>query len=236
MTAPSSRETGLKSRAVRVAIDELTDRAPRFDPVAPRVGGPAGNARLTAWTGLVLLILLAIEGFTILDVNGLIDWHIVVGLLLVPPALVKVGTTGWRIVRYYAGDAAYRRAGPPQLVMRILGPLVVFFTLAVLATGILVGVQGPAERHSALLGVPVTALFLHKATFFAWLAVMTIHVLGRTVRASKVVAGRERRRVAGGAARFAVLAGMAFCSVGLAMLLAGPWISAWQQHGPRFHQ
>ncbi|WP_460599889.1 hypothetical protein [Flexivirga lutea] len=157
-------------------------------------------------------------------------------MLLVPPALVKVGTTGWRIVRYYAGDTAYRRTGPPQLMMRILGPLVVFFTLAVLATGILIGVQGPAERHSALLGVPVTALFLHKATFFAWLAVMTIHVLGRTIRAAKVVAGRERRRVAGGAARFAVLAGMAVCSVGLAMLLAGPWISAWQQHGPRFHQ
>jgi hypothetical protein len=31
-------------------------------------GGTEGNARLIGWTGLVLLVLLAIEGVTILDI------------------------------------------------------------------------------------------------------------------------------------------------------------------------
>lgn len=211
----------------------MTDRTPRLDPVLPRTGGPAGNARLTAWTGLVLLILLAIEGYTILDIQGLIGWHIVVGLLLVPPALVKIGSTGWRILRYYAGDAAYRQAGPPQMVMRVLGPLVVLSTVAVLATGILVAVESPGGQRHGLLGIPVTALLLHKATFFAWLAVMTVHVLGRTVRATKVVASRAGQRVGGARARVAVLVGMALCSVALATFLASPWISSWQQRGFR---
>ncbi|MFC6704528.1 hypothetical protein [Flexivirga alba] len=177
-------------RAAQVALDELTDRTPRSDPALPRTGGPAGNARITAWTGLVLLVLLAIEGVTVLDIHGLISWHIVVGLLLIPPALLKVASTGWRIVRFYTGEPSYRLAGPPQLVMRVLGPLVILLTLAVLATGIVVAVQGPAERRHGLLGLPVTGLFLHQATFFAWLAVMTLHVLGRTVRAVKIAGGR----------------------------------------------
>lgn len=50
-------------------------------------GGPAGNARLTAWTGAVLFLLLAVEGVTVLDVRGLITWHVVVGVVLIPPAL-----------------------------------------------------------------------------------------------------------------------------------------------------
>lgn len=224
------------NHAVKVAIDELTDRTPRSDPALPGTGGPAGNARITAWTGLVLLVLLAIEGFTVLDIHGLISWHIVVGLLLVPPALLKVGSTGWRILRYYTGSTAYRQAGPPQLVMRVVGPLVVLLTLVVLATGILVAVDGPAERHQDVLGLPVTALFLHQASFFAWLAVMTVHVLGRSVRAAKIVSNRATSgaRVAGTAVRVAVLAGMALCSVLLAMLLASPWVDTWRQQDFRF--
>ena len=226
-----------RTHAIQVALDEVTDRSSRHDPALPLTGGPAGNARLTAWTGLVLLVLLAVEGCTILDIRGLISWHIVVGLLLVPPALVKVGSTGWRIVRYYTGDPAYRRAGPPQLVMRLLGPLVVLLTLLVLGTGILVALQGPDERQQSLLGLPVSALFLHKASFFAWLVVMTVHVLGRTVRAAKIVAGRTAApgRIAGAGARVAGLAGMAICSIVLAVWLAGPWIGAWHQSVPYRH-
>lgn len=222
--------------AIQGAIDELTDRTPRYDPALPRTGGPAGNARITAWTGLVLLVLLAIEGYTILDIHGLISWHIVVGLLLIPPALVKIGSTGWRILRYYAGNAAYHQAGPPRVVMRVLGPLVVLLTLTLLATGILVAVEGPAGRHRGLLGSPVTALFLHQASFFAWLVVMVVHVLGRTVRATKIVAGRTASsgRVSGARARTLIFAGMATCSVVLAIWLASPWINAWQQQGFQF--
>lgn len=53
--------TNPKRDAFDVAVEELTGRADRRDPVLAGTGGPAGNARLTAWTGLVLLVLLAIE-------------------------------------------------------------------------------------------------------------------------------------------------------------------------------
>ncbi len=219
--------------AFDVALREITGRADRRDPVLARTGGPAGNARLTAWTGLVLLILLAIEGATLLDVGGLISWHLIVGLLLVPPAILKVGTTGWRIVRYYTGDTAYRQAGPPQVLLRVLGPLVVLFTLLLLATGILLTIEGPSRGDSGVLGLPVSAMFLHQASFFAWVVVMTVHVLARTVSATKIVTGRviPGASVPGRGTRIGVLLVMAASSVVLAALLAGPWISQWQQTG-----
>jgi hypothetical protein len=47
-------------------------------------GGPEQNARLTAITGAVLLVLLAIEGLTLLSLQSLIPWHIFVGVLVIP--------------------------------------------------------------------------------------------------------------------------------------------------------
>src|SRR5689334_6912276 len=133
-------------------FEQAIGRQHRRDPVLPRTGGPAGNARLTAWTGLVLLALFLAELVTLLDVHGLMSWHVTIGALLIPPALLKTGSTGWRIVRYYRGNDAYRAAGPPPLLLRVLGPLVVFSTLAVLGTGIWLIVVGPDRSRSDLIG------------------------------------------------------------------------------------
>lgn len=220
-----------------VVVDEVLDRNSRTDPTLPRTGGPAGNARLTAWTGAVLLVLFAVEGYTILDIRGLLSWHIAVGVLLIPPALLKVGSTGWRIVRYYTGDAQYRQAGPPQVLMRVIGPLVIVTTLSVLATGVLVAMAGPTGRHGSTFGLPVSMLFLHQATFIAWLVVMSVHVLGRTVRAAKIIGGREQSpaRVPGSMTRSAALIAAAACSVVLAILLVMPWVDRWHAGGFRRH-
>ena len=51
--------------------------------------GVEGNTRLTSATGLVLLVMLAVEGYTILDVRGLITVHVFVGVMLVGPVLLK---------------------------------------------------------------------------------------------------------------------------------------------------
>src|SRR6516164_3578640 len=72
----------------------------------------ASNARLTGATAAVLLVLLAAEGATVLSVRSLLTLHVFIGMLLVPPVLVKIGSTGWRFVRYYRGSPAYRRKGP----------------------------------------------------------------------------------------------------------------------------
>ena len=86
-------------------------QAHREEPALPRTGGPAGNARLTAWTGLVLLLGFAVEGVTLVAMHQLISVHILVGALLVPPVLLKTATTGWRVVRYYLAAKAYTDAG-----------------------------------------------------------------------------------------------------------------------------
>jgi hypothetical protein len=138
--------------------------------VAP---GVEANARLTGSIAAVLLILLAVEGVTILEVSSLLRLHVFVGMLLVPPVLLKTATTGYRFARYYAGSPPYVQRGPPPPVLRILGPVVGVATIAVLGTGV------------SLLWTPSswrdTTLLLHKATFVVWFGAMTVHVLGHLV-------------------------------------------------------
>lgn len=197
-------------------VAEATGRADRPDPRKPRTGGPAGNARLTAWTGMVLLVLLAVEGVTLIDVRGLITWHIVVGSLLVPPALLKTATTGWRMLRYYAGNRDYRLAGPPPLLLRLLAPLVVASTLALLATGIVLAVVGPESARASFWGTPASLLFLHQSSFAVWIVATSLHVLGRLVPAARIIGGRAASAVEGRALR-----GLAV----LVVLAAAVWVA-----------
>lgn len=67
-------------------VDEAVGRRSRIDPALWCSGGPTGNANLTAWTGLILLILIPIGLVTLINVRGPISWHIVVGTLLLLPA------------------------------------------------------------------------------------------------------------------------------------------------------
>lgn len=57
-----------------------------------------------------------------------------------PPILLKLGSTGYRFLRYYAGDFAYRLERPPALPLRLMAPAL-------------------------------------EASFIAWLALMSVHVL-----------------------------------------------------------
>jgi hypothetical protein len=77
--------------------------------------GPEGNARLTALTGAALLVLLAVEGITLLSLRTMLSWHIFVGLLVIPVVALKLGSTGYKIYRYYTRRADYVEAGPPHL-------------------------------------------------------------------------------------------------------------------------
>ena len=134
--------------------------------------GVAGNARLTGISAAVLLLALAVEGVTVYDVRQMIVIHFFVGLFLIPVTCVKLASTGWRFARYYRGDVAYRRKGPPHPVLRILGPLVVLSTISLLGTGVALLVIGPSSSS----GDTVTTL--HQASFIVWVSAMTIHVLG----------------------------------------------------------
>jgi len=50
-----------------------------------------------------LLVASVAELLTLVNVNGLLSWHVAIGALLVPPALMKTTSTGWRTARYYTG-------------------------------------------------------------------------------------------------------------------------------------
>jgi len=195
------------------------------DHGGPPLGGPEGNARTTGLTAAILLVLLAAEGLTLLQLHTLITPHVVIGMVLVPFVLLKLGTTGYRMVRYYAGPGPYRDRGAPPLLLRLLGPVVVLLTLLVFASGV------------ALLLVPLsmrdTLFFVHKASFVLWFGAMTIHVLGHVLETSRLapadLVARTRRQVRGAGARLWVQAGCLVAGILLAVLMAptvGPWLAA----------
>lgn len=188
--------------------------------------GVAGNARLTGGAAVLLLVLLAAEGATIPFIGRLIGPHVFIGVLLIPPVLLKLGSTGYRFARYYAGNPTYVRKGPPVLAMRLLAPGVVATTLALFATGAWLLAEGP--RNDAVV-------FLHKASFVAWLVLMTVHVLGHLLELPSLAtpdwrrAGGREAALAGSGMRVSLLLAslLAGLIVALATLsLAAPWVSA----------
>ena len=106
-------------------------------PAVPRdhTGGAEGNERLTAAAGAVLLVLFAAEGVTILSIHQLITVHFFLGMLLIGPVALKIGSVVYRFFRYYTGAPDYRRKGPPAPLLRLLGPFVLFTSVGVSAPG-----------------------------------------------------------------------------------------------------
>ena len=154
--------------------------------------GAEGNSRLTSVNGMVLLVLLAVEGFTVLSVRQMITLHVYLGVLLVGPVLLKCASTIYRFARYYTGHGEYVRRGAPPALLRVLGPVVIATSLAVLGTGIALIYTGPDRTGPWLT--------LHKASFILWFGAMAVHVLGHLTEAGRT-AVRELRRGAGADAR-----------------------------------
>jgi hypothetical protein len=184
--------------------------------------GSAGNERLTALTGAFLLAGFAVEGLTVLSVARLLTLHFFLGMLLIGPVALKICSTGYRFVRYYTGAGPYVRKGPPAPLLRVLGPLVITTSLAVLGTGVVLAVTGPG---------PGPWLLLHKASFVLWFGVMAIHVLAYAWRLPRILGGRPaaggtRMAVPGTTARWlavsASLAGGLLIAL-LTIQLATPW-------------
>lgn len=152
-----------------ILILSLAEHAKGVLVVAGRTSGLQGNERLTATTGLALLVLLAVEGFTVLSVRGMFGVHVFVGLLLIPPIALKLASTGYRFTRYYTGNRAYRQAGPPSPIPRIIAPILVLCTVALFGTGVLLLLLGPQQGD--------TTRTIHTVAFFFWFFVMAVHLL-----------------------------------------------------------
>jgi len=188
--------------------------------------GTDGNERLTALTGAVLFVLLAVEGYTILSLSSLLTLHVFIGVLLIPPVILKLSSTGYRFVRYYTGDAAYHKAGPPVAPLRMLAPILILLTIALFASGVALVVTG-SHHHSTLM-------LVHKVSFILWLIVAAIHILYYVGRVPRFVGAEVRRPRRGRSAanrglRFAALAGALVVGLGLAIVFI-PIAHTWE-HG-----
>lgn len=195
-----------------------------YRPEATRTrDGVAGNSRLTGGMAVVLLALLAAEGATIPFIGPLLQPHILIGMLLIPPVALKLGSTGYRFVRYYAGAPTYVRKGPPLPILRLLAPGVVLTTVALFGTGVALLLAGPPSN---------TLVLAHKVSFVAWVALMTVHVLGHLLELPRLAlpdwrrAGPREAQLAGAGTRISALGASILAGAALALLAvsaAGSW-------------
>src|SRR2546423_5966228 len=118
-------------------------------------GGSDANEQLTALTATLLVVLLVVEGATLLRITSLLTVHAFVGMLLIPVVALKLASTGWRMLCYYRRVDEYVRRGPPHVALRVLlAPITVVSTVVLFVTGVLL--LGFGETHGTTVG-------LHKA-------------------------------------------------------------------------
>jgi hypothetical protein len=153
--------------------------------------------RSTASTAAVLLIVLAVEGVTVLRVRLLLTPHVFLGMLLVLSVPVEDGRHDLAIRAVLHGRSGLPARGPPLPLLRLLGPIVVVLTASVLATGIAL-LLGALSWRSQLL-------VLHRASFLVWFFVMTLQVLGHLLDSARSAPRdwlcRTRHHVDGAGAR-----------------------------------
>ena len=175
------------------------------------------NARLTGIAGIVILILLVAEVVTVaLGAASVLSLHVAIGLTLVPPVLVKLASTTWRMVNYYVGAAAYKHRGPPPTLARILGPLLSLTIILLLISGGAL-ILGPSSLHRA-------ALRVHKLTFYLVVLLILAHLAMHLTKAIRLTA-RDWLNRRGATfltrARWTAVAGSVLLGALLALTLTG---------------
>lgn len=143
-----------------------------------RRSGVVGNERLIALTGVVVLLLAMVELATVPTLRALLPVHIFVGVLLAGPVLAKIGSTGWRFIRYYTRSPQYRQKGPPAPLLRLLAPVLVISSLTLIGSGITMAIVGP--------GLDLLVR-VHVVSFVAWIGTLAIHVIAYARRVPALV-------------------------------------------------
>lgn len=156
------------------------------------LGGSRGNEILTSINALVLVGLIGVQLITVLALDSLIRVHLFVGVVLLGPVALKLATTGYRFVRYYAGARDYREKGPPPMVLRAIAPVFVVATIGLFATGVAMLADGSGEG-----GVRD----VHVTSFWVWISCLAVHIVFnaqavlRNLRSEWLA--RARQRIAG---------------------------------------
>ncbi|MCW2967553.1 MAG: hypothetical protein JWM71_1325 [Solirubrobacteraceae bacterium] len=207
-------------------MPSVLDAASEDRTRAARFGGVPGNEALTSAAAAVLIVLLAAEGVTIIDLGGLRTPHMFIGVLLIPPVLVKLASTGYRFARYYTHEPRFRDKGPPALGLRLLAPLLVAATVTVFATGVALLIEGHKTG---------TLMQLHKLSFIVWGVCFAVHLLAHIPRMVRSLGSdwsrRRRRELSGAGARAAVL-GVSIAGGLVAALALLSTITGWHPDQP----
>lgn len=140
----------------------------------------AANERLTALAGALLLVLIGVELVSAASLRTFLSAYVFVGVLLAGPLAVKLASTGYRFVRYYARAPAFVRKGPPRPALRALGPFLVATAVVVVGSGIGLLATGP-DRPGALLP-------LHNVGVLFFLPMFAIHVFAHIRPLPRLVA------------------------------------------------
>lgn len=126
------------------------------------------NKRITALAGIVLFVLIIAELVITANIDGLRSEHIFVGVLLAGPLVVKMCSTGFRFFRYYTKSPEFVRAGPPNILLRLLAPFLVIITILVFISGFELALGGHAHER----------LFhkIHTVGVTLWLPLLAVHI------------------------------------------------------------
>lgn len=145
-------------------VEGATDRRKMSPPLEAAV---IDNRRRTTYAGAALLLLIVAALYTAINVRALMWAHVIVGVLLIGPLALKLGSVAYRFVAYYRGAPAFVQAGPPPAALRILAPALVVSTLTLVASGVGLLVFGVHRAHFLL--------FVHVFSFMVWLPLLALH-------------------------------------------------------------
>lgn len=149
-------------------------------------GAVLGNERMTAYAGGILLVLLLVEVISAVNLHALLSVHVLIGVVLAGPLVVKIGSTGFRFLHYYSGSPAFVRKGPPHMGLRILSPILLVTTLVVIGSGIGLIMTKPGQN----------GLFFrtHAISVLVWVPMIAIHLIAHIGKVPNLVAGDWRKK------------------------------------------
>ena len=189
-----------------------------------------GQARpIIVLCGLVALVLLAVAAVTIVNLDGLWQWHEAAGFALLPVLALKLVPVGIRAAAYYTTPAFARlrlplrlaSITPPVLAARLTAPPLVVATGLLLASGVVMWHGG--DQRSAWATV-------HNASAIGGSALLAVH-LACHARSTLAVGVRSLvapgQRVTGGRVSPFVVA---------ASLVAGIILAVFTVPGASWHQ
>ena len=175
--------------------------------------GVRANLRLTALVGLAMIVPLLVVTLSGLSFDQFWRVHYFAGFLLVPLLVLKLCSTGYRMVAYYLGNRRYRAAGPPAPLLRMLAPVLVISTVVLFLSGIVMWLE-----HSRLQ--PWSTLHTDAAVVFSITA--SIHLLAYLGRASSESTAELHRRTRSGVRLRGVLGATLLVGVVLAVVTVAP--------------